>query len=130
MKHRLILDIWGYKDDFNPNVLTELLNINPNKIIIKGEMGPVKIRNYSGWQYELASNESEIDELFSNLIYTFSQKLEILNNLAKQYELNIQISYVFLVADNIIPPLFLNRHMIDFLHSINATIDYDGYIDN
>ena len=128
-KIKIIFSIFG--DDFDTNQFTKVVEVLPTNIHIKGNIGKYKVSyKETSWDYEMVTNQYELDNLSDDLVSLFKQKKYKILNFKKENKLTIKFFLIFHVKNSIIPSLFLNRNFLDFLDFFNAEIDIDGYCDD
>ncbi|WP_148449870.1 DUF4279 domain-containing protein [Gorillibacterium timonense] len=120
-----------YGDEFNPQIITEKLNIQPKKYWLKGDTIPGKplIRNKTCWSVNTEYQESlDINDQLSEIIDLIQGKSKEIIELMRIHNLEIIISIVINIENNQKPAMYLNKQVIEFLHCINAEIDIDLYV--
>ncbi len=137
-KIQVYLSIYG--DYFNPNELTNLLNIKPIKSYIKGEEIPLnknskklpgaKPRKYieTVWSYGSGCIQDYDSEKACKLIEDkIKDKTPIINNFVKKYNLEVKLSVVPWFAKDHSPVISFSKSMIKMLAELSADIDLDVY---
>lgn len=112
---------------FDTEKVTEELNIQPTSVMIKKEPVP----KLTAWKYRIdAGNEIDLEKYLKKLIEFFEPKIDVINRLKKEFNLNTRIQFVIDIdinPDSSIPYFGLNKKTIDFLYKTGTEIDYDLY---
>ena len=101
-------------DFFDTQKVTEELNINPTSVRIKNNPVPKS----TSWKYKIEiGNESNLETPVENLIDIFEPKIETINRLKR--DLNLETRLQFVIYININPkssmPYFgLNKRTVEF----------------
>ncbi|KKC50155.1 hypothetical protein VE23_24415 [Paenibacillus sp. D9] len=122
-------DIYG--DDFNPQIITDQLNIQPHTSWRKGDSveGKPIVRKKSCWSFSTGYQESlDINDQLSEIIERFQGESEKLIELKKAHNLEILVSIVINIEENQKPAMNFNKEAISFIHQIGAEVDIDLYI--
>ncbi|CAM2813992.1 DUF4279 domain-containing protein [Paenibacillus sediminis] len=123
------LDIYG--DNFNPQIITDQLNIQPHMSWQKGDSveGKSTVRNKTCWRFSTGYQESlDINDQLSVIIERFQGESEKLIELIKAHNLEILVSIVINIEENQKPAMNFNKETISFIHQIGAEVDIDLYI--
>ena len=76
---------------FDTEKITEELNIQPTSIMIKKEPKPKS----TAWIYRIdAGNEIDLEKYLDKLIDLFEPKIDIINQLKKEFNLDTRIQFV------------------------------------
>lgn len=118
-------------DNLNPQEVTEILNIQPQKQWVKGDGIPRKEykRKDSCWVISTGYEESlDINVQISKVVKLIEQKIIHLRRLKEVYNLEFIFSIVVNIENNQKPAMYFNRELLEFVNQINAEIDIDLYI--
>lgn len=119
----------------NPEDLTELLRIEPTIVRHEGNTIPGRKYNisspYSMWGYSVWDTiDEDLNKLTEMLLDKFETKVElIIEYLSKHPVVEAKLWFVIRADPENFPSLYLNKRLISFLGKINASIDFDTYID-
>ncbi|WP_452231536.1 DUF4279 domain-containing protein [Lacinutrix sp. MEBiC02595] len=112
---------------FDTEKITEELNIQPTSVMIKKEPVPKS----TAWKYRIdAGNEIDLEKYLKKLIEFFEPKIDLINRLKEEFNLNTRIQFVIDIdinPDSSTPYFGLNKKTIDFLYKTGTEIDYDLY---
>jgi len=120
--------IWG---DFDPDVVTQLLDLKPFKAWKKGDSsGDGKPYACSGWEYGKCE-EYDI-ETANQMLKTISDlipKIDILKQIREKYDVEFYLEVVpEIYSYNSHPCLAPSMDVIDFCHETRTKIDIDLYV--
>lgn len=121
-------------DNFDPDYITTLLNIEPTYVRKKGcefktFSGRTKISLESVWQLETEYEEScDIEIQINKLIDQFRGKEELLKEVKIKYDLEIKICVVIYIKKKKAPGMYLNKEILKFIYSLEAEVDFDVYV--
>ena len=113
----------------NPEEISELLNLKPTRILIKGDLisnRSEKRRKESSWQYYSSLPRTEIfqDAHIENILKAiYSKKQEILK-LGSEYEVGINCVGYY---SNVNPGFHMSAELIKKCAELNLSIDFDLY---
>ena len=117
--------------DFDPDVITEQLGLQPNKTWKIGD----KRRNgttydFSSWVFGYCD---KYDVLVENQMHTtidpLLDKMDLLNEIKEKFDVTFTLEIVPTVyAENRSPCLAPSMNVIDFCHSTKTQIDIDLYV--
>lgn len=122
-----------YGDCFNPDEITQRLNITPTMTWKKGDL--VRDKNFSRpnslWRIGTGYVESldiknQLDEILNVITDKKNSLLELKNILDIKYDVCIIIN----IYNNETPGLYLDAETISIINSIGASIDFDLYLNN
>lgn len=128
--HEINVEFSLIGEDFDVDLVTDLLGITPTEVLIKGEKPENKnIPNIeTSWSIATGFEESfDINIQLSKLLNIFSEKQEILKELQKRFNLLMIISVTIYLAEEGFPAIYLEKETINFLSKIEAMIDIDMY---
>ena len=119
-------------DDFPLHAVTESLDVQPTKTWKVGEKvyadKPLE-RYYTCWIYETEKLETlVVEEVLDSLYELFSSKVDTINQLKEQLDLEVQIELVIEMENGRTPGLVISPEFSRFASSINALIDIDMYV--
>lgn len=107
--------------------ITKFLRITPTSIR-KAEDFPIKDFAKDYWNFDIEYEESQdINEQLLKLFDVFKCKVDILNEICQKFNANCGVCVVINVKSDIFPAMRIENYFIEFLSSINATIDFDQY---
>ncbi len=116
-----------YAEQFDINVITKELNIDPTSTTIKKE--PIPKETY--WEFKIeAHNDINLETYLEKLIDVFENKVDRINHLKKILKLETILCFVVDIDINpeVSTPYFgLNKRTIDFLSKTETTVDFDLY---
>jgi len=119
-------------DNFDPNLVTTELGIEPTDSWRTGESGKyIQQQKYSCWQLKSTSDELlDMDKLVTEVVSQLSEKIELINNLKQRLNLDTVLSivlYININEEQSTPYLGHNSEVISFLHRTGTTTDVDIY---
>lgn len=119
-------------DDFSLDSVTESLEIKPTSTWKVGDRvnthTPLK-RFYTCWKYETEKLETlVVEEVLDPLLELFSCKVDTINQLKKQLDLEVRIELVITMENGRTPSLVIPSEFSRFASSIHAIIDIDMYV--
>lgn len=119
-------------DDFNPDIITNVLRLNPTEQYLKGEMNSRNIcRKETCWSISTGYKESlYISDLLEDILVKFSGKEEILIRLKEELKLTFKFFIVMNIVENVKPAIYLDNRIIQFASNLNAEFDFDLYVLN
>ncbi|MEK4629094.1 MAG: DUF4279 domain-containing protein [Solibacillus sp.] len=119
-------------DDFPLEIVTESLGVEPTQTWKVGDLvnnHTALERFYTCWKYKTAKLETLVVEEVLDPIYDiFHQKVDTINQLKKQFDLNVQLELVIIMENGNTPGLVISPEFSRFASSINALIDIDMYV--
>ncbi|MCW3787379.1 DUF4279 domain-containing protein [Plebeiibacterium sediminum] len=131
-QNHVILRFIGF--DFDPNEITERLQLKPLSIARKGEdyfVGKRKVKKtweYNHWDYELKTKTNAfigetITEFFENII---EPRLELIKEISRKSDITqlIIVQYYYTGCN---PGFAFEKKQVKILADINAEIDMDIY---
>lgn len=117
--------------NFNPDIVSELLGIKPNKSWKIGDLRP------NGTKYDFALLEIgrcdeydvEVENQMRKTISTLLDKISLLNQIREQNNVEFYLEIVpSIYVDDLNPCLAPSLDVIDFLHATRTQIDIDLYL--
>lgn len=119
-------------DNFDPDVLTQKLQINPSDSWRTGDPGKyIQQQKNSCWMLKSTENELlNLDKLVEEVIAKLSDKVEMINILKKEYNLETIleiIMYVDVNEEQSTPWISHNKQILNFLYFTGTTTDLDIY---
>ena len=119
-------------DDFDPNEITDRLKIEPSVSWIKGDKGKyIEKQKFSNWQLNSEGIENiEIDNLVNEIIAKLDNKIDLINGLKKEFELESVLEIVLYIDTNenqTTPSIGHDLKTIDFLYMTQTMTDIDMY---
>lgn len=115
-------------DYFNPDVVTQILNLEPTDSYIKGDKGRYTTRKETCWSIETGYYESfDISQQINLMLKTISEKKEILKKLRTQLDVEYLFMIVIKIEDNRGPAMIFESPIIEFANYIGAEIHVDYY---
>ena len=117
--------------DFDPDVITEQLGLQPNKTWKIGD------KRCNGTTYDFSSWVfgycDKYDVLVENQMHTtidpLLDKMDLLNEIREKFDVTFTLEIVPTVyAENTSPCLAPSMNVIDFCHSTKTQIDIDLYV--
>ena len=120
-------------DSFDPQIVTERIGVNPTNKWNKGDKGKYKPNlDYSSWELSTQKGKEYImvDSLVDEVIGQLFEKIEIINELKNQFELDSVLRIVMYIDANeeqSTPTLGHDLKTIEFLHRTQTKTDVDIY---
>lgn len=120
-------------DNFDPKVITDRIGIEPIESWKKGEKGKYNPRlEYSCWKISTAKGLEyiELDKLVNEIVEKLFDKIEIINELKNQFQLESTLEIVLYIdfnPENSTPSLGHELKTIEFLFKTKTTTDIDIY---
>lgn len=119
-------------DNFDPNIVTGELGIEPTDSWRAGEPGKyIQQQKYSGWTLKSTSDELlDMDKLVNEVVAQLSEKIELINNLKQRLNLDTVLEivmYIDIKEEQSTPYLGHTSEVINFLHRTGTTTDVDIY---
>lgn len=125
----LIGDPWD-----SPEELTELLKVKPTRMKHIGDAISEKNKKgspYTVWMYSSPYViEDDLENLTKMLLEIFETKADIIKGyISNNPNIEVKLWFVIKTDQKNFPGLYLNQQLITFLSKVNASIDFDVYID-
>lgn len=120
-------------DNFDPQIVTERIGINPTDKWKKGDKGKYKPTiDYSCWELSTAKGKEYImvESLVNEVIGQLFDKIEIINELKNQFDLHSVLEIVLYIDTNegqSTPALGHDLKTIEFLYRTQTRTDVDIY---
>ncbi|HTF84923.1 MAG TPA: DUF4279 domain-containing protein [Cellvibrio sp.] len=119
-------------DDFDPDLITSLLNVSPTSSHRKGDSLKFnKNASFSQWCIStgrVESNNPDFYELSASLVNKLSNKVDDILALKNQYKLSVTLQAALKCDKNSCNPIIgFDKDTIRFLSTIGASIDVDIY---
>jgi hypothetical protein len=117
-------------DEFDPNLITEKLGLEPTEQYIKGEKNDRNFKKQETcWSISTGYNETlYVSELIDEIISKFCGKEEILIQLKQTLNLSFKFFIVIRIENNIKPAIYLDKKIVKFANILEAEFDFDLYI--
>lgn len=118
-------------DEFEPEIITKVLQISPDKYWKKGERikNRNSIRNFSCWSIKTGYEESiDINNQLVKIINKIKDKKNELVELKNKNKFDYKIEVVIKIENNEKPAMYLNSDIIGFVNDIKAELNFDLYI--
>lgn len=125
----MYFSIWG--DVFEPDRITEILAIQPNRTWKKGDPipKPVYRRNETSWRIETGYEKSyDINDQLYKLYEVLQEKVEALHRIKNDFGVSLQFMVVVKVRNEEKPAIHFQGDFIKLLHDMGADVDIDYYI--
>jgi len=122
------LSVFSDEYDFNPEELTQILQIEPAGTWHKGDMIRENLyRKETSWHLKTSRITTfEFEEVFQMLMSILDGKAELLSNYAKEHNLFVKIVPVIKGFNNQ-PSIIITKEMAEILLLLNAIIEFDMY---
>ncbi len=123
-------------EEFNPNIVTSILSINPTNCWRKGDCYRTKsnttlMRKYSNWEIRSKKEESfDMGTQMNKILDLFIGKESLFVDLKSKYDINFIIFVVIVVEKGETPAIYLDERTIKFANDIGATFDFDLYVNS
>lgn len=116
--------------DFEPDKITERLNLTPSRKWCKGDKRKVGTYTFSLWEFGRIekTNNVFVDEQIKQTINPLLDKINILNELKSELNVKFVLEVVpkfYTLKDK--PVLSPSKEVVDFCHAIDADLDIDYY---
>jgi hypothetical protein len=129
--------------DFDPDALTELLDITPTRVYRRGEgLKSGRVRPYSAWMWETAERvEHDSELLIQEVLDTFEAVADELADARARWSLDLQVGLVISMYGSIeadpdgtsgamvsTPALYLSPETLRRLAELGCALDIDSYV--
>lgn len=118
-------------EDFNPEIATKTLQINPSQGWIKGENTLSENRKMidTCWLISTGYEKSlDINEQLSKVLLLVKHKKDSLLELKNNYCIKFLFSIVINIENNQTPAIYFDTELIEFANSIKAEFSIDLYV--
>ena len=122
------LSVFSDENDFNPDELTQILQVEPTETWHMGDMIRKNLyRKETCWSLKTFRIETfDFEEAFKALMNILDGKTEILAKYAKENNLYVKIVPVIVVSNNM-PWITITKEIAEDLLLLNAIIEFDMY---
>jgi len=122
------LSVFSDENNFNPDELTQILQVEPTATWHKGDMIRKNLyRKETCWSLKTSRVETfDFEEIFKALMNIIDGKAEILAKYAKENNLYVKIVPVIVVSNNM-PWITITKEIAEDLLLLNAIIEFDMY---
>ncbi|MBY0216252.1 DUF4279 domain-containing protein [Paenibacillus illinoisensis] len=119
-----------FGDQFDPNIITNTLLINPTRVWLKGDsIRRDLVRKETCWEIATDYEESlDINDQIDKIKALIQDHKDQVIKLIKQNNLKCKFDVVINIENNISPAMYLNKNTIKFVCDLEAEIDFDLYI--
>ena len=121
-------------DNFNPNEITKLLQIQPTSIRLKNSLPSGKLPKFSSWMFSsnnIVDEVIDIYEMTTFLVKTLEPKIEVINEIRQKFNVTTRLEVVLSFSTNeeiSTPTIGFDTTTINFLAKVGAFIDIDTYL--
>jgi len=119
-------------ENFEPNEITQLLQITPSYTHKKGDKGKYSGKELQCASWEIHTKSEEVYDLgiqLDELLQMLKDKSEVLSEIKKIYlECSFKFSVVVYTRNGFLPGIYLNRSQLELINLIQAEIEYDVYL--
>lgn len=119
--------------NFNPDDVSEILNLQPEKVWKIGDMRQNgTIYDFAFWSVGRCDEyETEVDKQMRKTISVLIDKVDLLNKIREDNDVFFYLEVVpTIYIDDVYPCLAPSLDIIDFCHATRTEIDIDMYILN
>ena len=122
------LSVFSNKYDFDPDELTQILQIEPEGTWHKGDLIRKNLyRKETSWHLKTSRIATfEFEEVFQMLMSLLDDKAEILGKYARKNDLCVKIVPIIVVSNNM-PSIIITKEIAEILLLLNAIIEFDMY---
>lgn len=119
-----------FGDEFEPDIVTEVIGINPTGTERKGTPFP----KHSSWIYSTGKIEDEVVDVYEMASSLVAALVPYADNILKaknDFHLDAVLEVVLTITtedSKSTPAIGFDSDVIAFLHKVNATIDIDTYL--
>ena len=120
-------------DNFDTGEVTSRIGISPTDSWRKGDKGKYKpVLEFASWRLSTDKGKEyiQIDNLVDEIVSKLYDKIEIINDLKRQFQLDSVLEIVLYIdtnEDNSTPALGHDLRTIEFLYRTGSTTDVDIY---
>jgi len=118
-------------DEFEPETITEKLQLMPSKTWRKGDKirQGERLRDYSSWGLCTEYEETySVNDQINKILEIFKPKMGELLYLKESLKLDYKIEVVINIESNETPAIYLDKDIIQFCNSADVSLDFDLYI--
>lgn len=118
-------------DVFDPNQITKLLEIEPVEVCLKGSISGTKKRPSTETSWSICTEKEEsydINEQTENLLCLFKNKVDVLGEIKKIYDITFLFSVLIEIENGEKPAIYWTAETNRFLGEIGAESSIDLYI--
>jgi hypothetical protein len=117
-------------EDFNPEIMTQRLGITPSMSWKKGDKSKLgHIIELSLWEICVGEEPSnDIENQLRKIFELLKDKKSILITIRDEFKVEYNFALVIKIVDEQTPGMCLERWFLDFVHDLQAEIDFDTYI--
>lgn len=122
-----------FGDNFAPEKVTQLLNIEPTKVSIKGERVPNKVPISTSWRFstdKIVNEYIDIEDMSNSIMSNFIPIKDKVITAIKTYNLKPCLMVVLTVSTQeeiSTPAIGFTAETLKFLGDVGASIDIDTY---
>jgi len=122
------LSVFSDEYDFNPDELTQILQIEPTATWHKDDLIRKNLyRKETCWCLKTSRIETfEFEEVFQLLMNILDDKAEMLGKYSKDNYLFVKIVPVIVVSNNM-PSIIITKEIANILFLLNAILEFDMY---
>ncbi len=120
-----------FADHFDVSQFNKEINIYPSKYWYIGDSikGSKAIRKESCWEFSTPSIETIFFSDVSKIILSkFKNKVYIIKEYIEKNKVNVKLYVILEIWDDQTPSMHFDKEFIDFLHEINAVVNFDIYV--
>ncbi|WP_096272049.1 DUF4279 domain-containing protein [Paucisalibacillus globulus] len=120
--------------DFAISAVTDRLGILPTKTKKKGEWvnmssPPKRKHSYTQWKYRTGRIETyNFEMVIKQIVHTFKDKVDTINELKQELQLEPKLCAVVYVEDGISPGYLIESEVMQFAINIGAELEIDDFI--
>lgn len=120
-----------YGDNFDPNELTDLLEIQPMEVNLKGVITGTRKRpsTETSWSIYTKKEESyDVKEQIDKIVSILKDKIKLINGFKEKNEVSISLSLLIEVENDEKPAIYWTPETNDFLGKIGAESSIEIYM--
>lgn len=116
-------------DEFNLDEVSSRLNIKPTETKKRSEF-PIKEWAHTYWALSTQKEHSRaISIQFKKIIDILSTKVDVIIDLCREKDLEINFIITIYMLGNDRPEIVLTKEIVKFISLLSAEVDFDFYID-
>jgi hypothetical protein len=129
-KTNLMVEFSVIGENFNPDIITKELQIEPTEYYLKGDKSKRNTeRKETCWYISTGYvNTLYVSDVLSPILEKLKDKGEKLNDLKNQFDLTYKFFIVVKIENGQVPAIYLDSKVIEFANSVKAEFDFDMYI--